>query len=226
MSQMRVEKKRVKWEPAAAMVAVFIVGLALVIAPGMGNFESVRRPGATLHEFQAVHSRGRVEVLVDPKTSEATFRVLTRVRASREVHASPVMDEAAFRGMFGDRVYSDAISTQQNRVFAWLKITSWASLVWVAIGLGGQVAFAGRMLVQWFVSEKQRQSVVPEAFWWMSLIGGMMLFAYFAWRQELVGVIGQTSGLVIYARNIRLIYKQRRRERRNVIASGVVAEAV
>lgn len=226
MSETPVPRKRVKWEPAAAMVAVFIVGLALVIAPGMGNFESVMRPGATLHEFQAVHSRGRVEVLVDPATKEATFRVLTRVRASREVHVSPVMDAAAFRSTFGERVYVDAISTQQNRVFAWLKITSWASLVWVAVGFGGQIAFSGRMLVQWFVSEKQRQSTVPEAFWWMSLIGGMMLFAYFAWRQELVGVIGQTSGLVIYARNIRLIYKQRRRERRNGVANGVVAEAV
>jgi lipid-A-disaccharide synthase-like uncharacterized protein len=120
-----------------------------------------------------------------------------------------------FQATFGEKALRDAVSTQQNWAFRLFKITSWASLVWVAIGFGGQIAFSGRMLVQWFVSEKQRQSTVPEAFWWMSLIGGMMLFAYFAWRQELVGVIGQTSGLVIYARNIRLIYKQRRRERRN-----------
>lgn len=209
------QKKRIKWEPAAAMVAVFLVGLALVIAPGMGNFKDAMRPGATLHEFQAVHSRGRVEVLIDPATREPTFRLLTRVRASKDVHASPVMDAATFRATFGDRVYTDAISTQQNIVFGWLKITSWASLAWVAIGFGGQLAFSGRMLVQWFVSEKERRSTVPEAFWWMSLIGGVMLFAYFAWRQDLVGVIGQTSGLVIYARNIRLIYKHRRRERRS-----------
>lgn len=226
MSETRAERKRLKWEPAAAMVAVFIVGLALVIAPGMGNYKSVMRPGATLHEFQAVHSRGRVEVLIDPRTKDESFRILTRVRASREVHASPVMDAAAFRSTFGERVYVDAISTQQNLVFGWLKITSWASLLWVVIGFVGQLAFAGRMLVQWLVSEKQRQSTVPEAFWWMSLIGGMMLFAYFAWRQDLIAILGQTSGLVIYARNIRLIYKQRRRERRNGIANGAVAEAV
>lgn len=204
------QKKRLKWEPAAAMIAVLVVGIALVLAPGTGSFEQIRRPGSTLHDFQAVHTRGRVEIVVDQATQTPTFRVLTR-----EGHVSPVMDAETFKDTFGEKALRDAVSTQQNWAFRLFKITSWASLVWVAIGFGGQIAFSGRMLVQWFVSEKQRQSTVPEAFWWMSLIGGMMLFAYFAWRQELVGVIGQTSGLVIYARNIRLIYKQRRRERRN-----------
>ncbi len=219
-------KKRVKWEPAAAMVAVLIIGIVLVLAPGLGNYKSVMRPGAVLHEFQAVHTRGRVEVLVDPTTSEATFRVLTRERVSRDVRASEVMDGATFKSLFGDRAYTDAVSSQANWAFRLLRITSWGSLAWVAIGFGGQVAFSGRMLVQWFVSEKQRQSTVPEVFWWMSLIGGVMLFAYFAWRQDLVAILGQTSGLVIYARNIRLIYKQRRRERRVGVQSATIAKAV
>lgn len=217
-------KRRIKWEPAAAMVAVFLVGLALVIAPGMGNYKAAMRPGAILHELQAVHSRGRVEVVIEKETREPTFRVLTRIRGSRDVHASPVMDAPTFRATFGERVYTDAISTQQNVVFGWLKITSWASLAWIAIGFGGQLAFSGRMLVQWLVSERQRQSTIPEVFWWMSLIGGMMLFAYFAWRQDLVAILGQTSGLVIYARNIRLIYKQRRRERRSLVGVGAGPE--
>ena len=33
-----------------------------------------------------------------------------------------------------------------------------------------------------------------ESFWWMSLFGGVMLFSYFVWRQDLSGGIGQTSG--------------------------------
>jgi hypothetical protein len=70
------------------------------------------------------------------------------------------------------------------------------------------------MFVQWFASEKKGQSVVPAAFWWMSLIGGVALFAYFAWRPDVVGVLGQCSGVVIYARNLRLISKHRRREER------------
>ena len=42
-----------------------------------------------------------------------------------------------------------------------------------------------------------------------------MLFTYFVWRQDFVGVLGQSTGVVIYARNIRLMYKQKRRARRD-----------
>ncbi|MAE60392.1 MAG: hypothetical protein CMJ49_03445, partial [Planctomycetaceae bacterium] len=54
--------------------------------------------------------------------------------------------------------------------------------MWVVIGLGGQVLFAGRLVVQWVASEKQRRSVVPNAFWWMALGGASMLLVYFIWR--------------------------------------------
>jgi lipid-A-disaccharide synthase-like uncharacterized protein len=54
--------------------------------------------------------------------------------------------------------------------------------------------------------------VITPSFWWFSLLGGVCLFAYFVWRQDAVGVIGQSSGIVIYARNLRLIAKQKRRE--------------
>ncbi|MBL9002030.1 MAG: lipid-A-disaccharide synthase N-terminal domain-containing protein [Phycisphaerae bacterium] len=79
------------------------------------------------------------------------------------------------------------------------------NLLWVALGLGGQAVFAGRMWVQWIASERARKSVVPAAFWYMSLGGGLLLTAYFVWRQDLVGVIGQASGVVIYVRNIRFL---------------------
>ncbi|MCC6677363.1 MAG: lipid-A-disaccharide synthase N-terminal domain-containing protein [Phycisphaerales bacterium] len=109
-----------------------------------------------------------------------------------------------------------------SRVFKLLNITSWASVAWVVMGLAGQLAFSGRMLLQWFLSEKRGQSVVPEVFWWLSLAGGAMLFAYFVWRRDLVAVLGQTSGLVIYARNLRLIGKHKRRAAR----AGQAAESV
>ncbi|MBS0196772.1 MAG: lipid-A-disaccharide synthase N-terminal domain-containing protein [Planctomycetes bacterium] len=85
-------------------------------------------------------------------------------------------------------------------------VSSYANLLWVAVGFGGQALFAGRMWVQWIASERKRQSVVPVAFWYMSLAGGIILTTYFIWRQDLVGVVGQASGLVIYARNIRFLY--------------------
>lgn len=207
-------KKRVKWEPAAAMVAVLVVGMLLVIRPGdLRGYEL--RPGATTHEFRAVHTRGKIETVVDAATGRPTFRILTR-----DGHASAVLEAEAFIGLMGRAAYEDALTSRANWIFRLFNITSWASLAWIAVGFAGQIAFSGRMLVQWFMSEKRGMSVVPEVFWWLSLAGGAMLFAYFVWRQDPVGVLGQTSGLVIYARNLRLIGKHKRRAARAAEAAG------
>lgn len=85
-------------------------------------------------------------------------------------------------------------------------ITSPLGMVWVGIGLAGQVLFTGRMVVQWLASEKSRRSVVPPAFWWMSLVGATMLITYFTWRVDVVGILGQATGWGIYARNLWMIY--------------------
>ncbi len=97
----------------------------------------------------------------------------------------------------------------QNR--GWLlglfNITSPLGIAWVAMGLLGQAMFSGRMLVQWLTSERQKRSVVPVAFWWMSLGGASMLLVYFIWRRDIVGVLGQSTGWMIYVRNLWLIYR-------------------
>lgn len=84
--------------------------------------------------------------------------------------------------------------------------TPWG-IAWVLLGLGGQLLFTGRMLVQWIASEKIRRSVVPVSFWWMSLIGATMLLVYFIWRRDIVGIIGQATGWIIYIRNLVLIHR-------------------
>lgn len=84
--------------------------------------------------------------------------------------------------------------------------TPWG-IAWVLLGLGGQLLFTGRMLVQWIASEKSRRSVVPVSFWWMSLIGATMLLVYFIWRRDIVGIIGQATGWIIYIRNLVLIHR-------------------
>ncbi len=89
-------------------------------------------------------------------------------------------------------------------------ITSTTGIFWVTLGLAGQLAFTGRMIVQWIVSEKQRQSVVPNVFWWMSLVGSTLLIVYFLWRVDVVGVLGQATGWFIYIRNLWLIYQRGR----------------
>jgi lipid-A-disaccharide synthase-like uncharacterized protein len=74
--------------------------------------------------------------------------------------------------------------------------------VWLCIGLLGQALFSARFLVQWLASERQRQSVVPTAFWYFSLAGGVVLLSYALWRADPIFVIGQATGLVIYCRNL------------------------
>ena len=77
----------------------------------------------------------------------------------------------------------------------------------MALGFLGQLLFTGRMLVQWLVSERHRRSIVPPIFWWMSLAGASMLLTYFVWRRDIVGVLGQATGWMIYSRNLWLIYR-------------------
>lgn len=82
-----------------------------------------------------------------------------------------------------------------------------AEKVWVAVGFGGQALFFGRFLVQWIASERARRSVVPLAFWWFSVGGGAVLLAYAIHRRDPVFIAGQSCGLLIYLRNLRLIQR-------------------
>lgn len=186
-----------KWEPVALMVLLILLGAWLV-----------RGPGRTGEPVRIGPLRGHL--MIDKSNPEDwTYTIDFR----RTGQVGP-MDEGAMRALLGDRAMDEIRGAQGNAVFKVLNITSWAGLLWVAIGFGGQIAFFGRMAIQWVVSEKRRQSVVPDVFWWLSLFGGIALFTYFVWRQDLVGVLGQSTGVVIYARNIRLIYKKRGREAR------------
>ena len=198
--------KRIKWEPFALMVLLLLLGAWLVARPD--GIEA--RDGARTIDLKIGSTRGIVEVYSPPPPSPDTgpqFRVLLR-----NGFISPTMSGAEFRTLYGEDLFAAATASSDNFAFRLLNITTWTSLIWVVIGFGGQFAFTGRMLLQWFISEKRKESVIPEAFWWLSLIGGLAMFAYFVWRQDIVAVLGQSSGVVIYARNLRLIYKQRRRE--------------
>ncbi len=81
---------------------------------------------------------------------------------------------------------------------------------WFLVGMGAQVLFFSRFLVQWIHSEKQGRSMIPLAFWWISLLGGVSLFAYAVHRQELIFAAGQLLGLIVYIRNLFLIRREKR----------------
>lgn len=83
--------------------------------------------------------------------------------------------------------------------------------LWLAIGFAGQILFTSRFLVQWIASERSGRSTVPLAFWWFSIAGGVTLLAYALWRGDPVFAIGQAAGLLIYARNLVLIGRMRRK---------------
>lgn len=82
--------------------------------------------------------------------------------------------------------------------------------LWLGVGFLGQAFFSMRFLVQWIVSERRKDSVIPISFWFFSIGGGLTLLIYATYRLDPVFILGQGAGLFVYCRNLLLI---RRRER-------------
>lgn len=82
--------------------------------------------------------------------------------------------------------------------------------VWLVIGFVGQALFSGRFLVQWLASERAGRSVIPIAFWFFSVGGGVTLLVYSLYRGDPVFIAGQAGGLLIYARNLYFIFRERK----------------
>ena len=75
-----------------------------------------------------------------------------------------------------------------------------------------QMLFSGRFLVQWIASERAGVSVVPISFWCLSIIGGLLLLGYAIRRRDPVFIVGQATGVLVYARNLVLIWKSKTRQ--------------
>jgi len=80
--------------------------------------------------------------------------------------------------------------------------------IWIAIGFLGQGLFFGRWLIQWIASERTAKSQMPMAFWYLSLIGGLITLAYAIYRRDPVFIAGQSIGALVYIRNLMLIHRQ------------------
>jgi lipid-A-disaccharide synthase-like uncharacterized protein len=100
--------------------------------------------------------------------------------------------------------------------------TSTTELFWLAMGFTAQAMFMMRFVIQWLASERARRSVVPDAFWYWSLAGGFMLLVYAVYRADPVFILGQGTGLFIYARNLYFI-RRARRESREMLRAGYSA---
>lgn len=80
--------------------------------------------------------------------------------------------------------------------------------LWICFGFVGQLLFGSRFVVQWIASEKKQESIVPLAFWYLSIGGSAILLTYAIHRKDPVFILGQCTGIFIYLRNLSFIYKK------------------
>ena len=80
---------------------------------------------------------------------------------------------------------------------------------WCAFGFLGQLLFSLRFIIQWIASERRRESVIPIAFWYLSLGGSIIVLIYAIWRRDPVFIAAYSMGFFVYVRNLVLIYRRR-----------------
>ena len=99
------------------------------------------------------------------------------------------------------------MSTIQLLELLGLNNLTFNEFIWVAFGTLGQLVFFSRWIIQWFSSEKIQSSVIPVAFWWCSLSGGIITLIYAKHIGSFPFMLAQGIGIIVYSRNLILIYK-------------------
>jgi lipid-A-disaccharide synthase-like uncharacterized protein len=84
------------------------------------------------------------------------------------------------------------------------------SIAWLSVGALGQAVWSSRFVVQWYATERDGRSHLPEAFWWISLLGNALLLAYAIRLADPVWIAGLCLGPLVQARNLMLIYRGQR----------------
>jgi lipid-A-disaccharide synthase-like uncharacterized protein len=92
---------------------------------------------------------------------------------------------------------------QEHRFFG----LDWSYLM--ILGFIGNATFSMRFLVQWLASERQGKSVIPVSFWYWSIAGSLMMFLYFLFRRDPVGILAYLPNSIIYIRNLMLIRRRK-----------------
>lgn len=85
--------------------------------------------------------------------------------------------------------------------------------VWKVIGIGGTVVFMIRALTQWLHSEIKGESKVSPLYWWLSVLGTLLLLAYGIRQKDSVIILGYLFNSIPYMRNLMLIYSRRAKEK-------------
>jgi len=85
--------------------------------------------------------------------------------------------------------------------------TPW-ELFWVTVGFAGQFIFFMRFVVQWLASERAGKTVVPVAFWYLSMGGSLMVLAYAIYKFDPVFMAAYSLNMLIYVRNLYIARRQ------------------
>jgi len=81
---------------------------------------------------------------------------------------------------------------------------------WIIFGFAAQFVFFMRFVVQWWVSEKKKQSIIPVAFWYLSIVGSLMILVYSIRQGDIVFTTASVLNTMIYIRNLMLIHKKKK----------------
>ena len=76
-------------------------------------------------------------------------------------------------------------------------------------GSMGQIIFTLRFVYQWLYSRRKNESMLPLGFWLISLSGSLIIVAYALYRRDPVLILGQSTGLIVYCRNIYILKKSK-----------------
>lgn len=83
---------------------------------------------------------------------------------------------------------------------------------WKFVGWTGNIIFFSRFFVQWWATEKHKRVVVPNAFWWLSLVGSLCLLAYGLWRRDSVFIFAYAFTWIPYIRNLVISHRNAKAE--------------
>ena len=94
-----------------------------------------------------------------------------------------------------------------NHLFSSDKFLGVEWSVWKVVGWLGNVVFFSRFFVQWYATEKKKRVVVPQAFWWLSLTGSLLLLTYSLHQKDSVFIFAYLFTWIPYIRNL-MIHRQ------------------
>jgi len=80
--------------------------------------------------------------------------------------------------------------------------------IFLVIGFIGQAFFSMRFIIQWIYSESKKKSLIPMSFWYLSIVGSLLLTSYAIYRRDPVFIVGYLFNSIVYIRNIMLTKKE------------------